>query len=331
MANKVNNKYSSETVGDKMVTNVPTCNPQDKVFEIKNGIFRKAQDLETLNYIYVLDQGKLVGVFSLKEIFRRKEDEKASDFMDTKVVKINPHKDQERVAFLAIKYNLKAIPVIDKENNFLGIVPSDIILEILHKEHIEDIFLSAGLYKKDDFSLKIIEAPAGILAKIRLPWLIVGLLGGILAAQITIIFEAPLKSHFILAAFIPLIVYMADAVGSQTQTLYIRSLTSNHFSQRKYFLKEIKTGFLMALVLSVLIFIISSILSKELLVGIILGISLFLTIISAIVISVFIIQGLLRFGKDPALGSGPFATIVADISSLMIYFLVASFLLNMLK
>ena len=264
MENKIQNKYSFETAGGRMVADVPVCGPQEKVFEVKDNIFKKAQNLETLNYVYVLEKGKLVGVFSLKEIFKRKDDERAKDFMGTRIIKVNPHQGQEKVAFLAIKHNLKAIPVVDKDNIFLGVVPSDIILNILHKENIEDVFLSAGLYKKEELSSKILEAPAGLLAKIRLPWLVLGLFGGILAAQITIIFEAPLKSHFILAAFIPLIVYMADAVGSQTQTLYIKNLALNHFSQNKYFLKEIKTGLLMAFVLSILIVYKKAVLSEPL-------------------------------------------------------------------
>ncbi len=326
--NNQNNNYPSESVGRRMVNNIPICNPWDKVSEIKNSVFKKAQDLETINYIYVIDNEKLVGVFSLKEIFRRNDGEKAEDFMDTEVIKINPKADQEKVVALAIKYKLKAIPVVNKDNFFLGVVPSDVILDILHKEHIEDIFISAGLHKKNEFSTKILEAPVKTLVKIRIPWLITGLLGGLLAANITIFFEEPLKSYFILASFIPLIAYMSGAVASQTQVLYIRSLSSNHLSKKKYFLKEIKTGLLMGIVLSFILFNLTFLISRILLVSFILGVSLFLTILSAIVISIFIIEILSKLGKDPALGSGPFGTILADISSLLIYFMVATFLLS---
>ena len=319
-------KYPLESAGRKIIFNIPTCSPDDNILNVKESVFANAQNLETFNYIYVINEGKLVGVFSLKEIFRRKENERVGNFMNKTIVKASPFDDQEKIAILAIKHELKAIPITDKNNYFLGIIPSDIILDILHKEHVEDILFLAGINSKE----ASLESSEKILAKVRLPWLIVGLFGGILAAQITIIFEEPLKDYFILAAFIPLIVYMADAVGSQTQTLYIRNLALNNFSKKNYFLKEIKTGVLMALVLSVLFFIISTIISSQVLIGTILSISLFLTIMAAITISVLIVKALLKLGKDPALGSGPFATIIADISSLMIYFSVATLLLRLL-
>ncbi len=320
--------YPKESAGKEMTASVPLCSSSDTVSKIKKEILAKSSNLETINYIYVLDEKQLVGVFSLKEIFKRKENEKVESFMDRETVKINPYTDREKAVFLAIKHNLKAIPVTDKNNYFLGVIPSDVILEILHKEHIEDLFLSAGIQKKDDFSLKIIKSPVKVLAKIRMPWLIVGLLGGVLAAQIAGFFEEPLKNHFILAAFIPLIVYMADAVGAQTQTLYIRSLAIDSFSQKKYFLKEIKVGIIVASVLSFLIFFISLAISGSTLIGFILATSLFLTILAAIIISLIIVWTLSRKNKDPALGSGPFGTIIADIASLTIYFTVATFLLG---
>ncbi len=324
----VKTNYSKESAGSRMINKVPLCSINDKIVDVRDRMFKEASSLETINYVYVVQQNKLVGVFSLKEIFQRKDNESVINFMIKDIVKIKPEQDQERAAYLAIKHNLKAIPVVDKNNMFLGVIPSDIILSILHEENIEDLFLSVGLNKKDGFSNRIIDAPVKLLAKIKLPWLIVGLFGGILAAQVTTLFEEPLKSHFILAAFIPLIVYMADAVGSQTQTLFIRNLTINNFSHKKYFIKEIKVGLLISIVLSLIIFVIASLLAKQILIGFILAVSLFLTILTAIIISMFIPNLLFKLGKDPALGSGPFGTIIADISSLLIYFIVASALLQ---
>jgi len=322
-----NKKYPRESAGREMISNVPLCGPSDTVSEIREKIFSRASELETINYVYVLDRERLVGIFSLKEIFKREGGKVVESFMDKNIIKIRPYADREKAAILAVRHNLKAIPVTGEEDRFLGVIPSDVILKILHKEHVEDLFLSAGI--QEGFSAKIIDAPIRILAKIRMPWLIVGLLGGVLAAQIARFFEEPLKTHFILAAFIPLIVYMADAVGAQTQTIYIRSLAINRFSQKEYFLKEIKVGILMGLVLSLLIFLISLIISGDALISTILSLSLFLTVLMAIVISMAIVQILSKMGKDPALGSGPFGTIIADISSLLIYFAIASFLLDL--
>ncbi len=317
--------YPEESAGRRMVFNVPVCEFSDTISEIRRNIFDKAAEFETLSYIYVLSgKGKLEGVFSIKELFIRSGETKAEEIMDRKVVRVRPEADQEEAAVLAIKYNIKAIPVSDKNGLFLGVIASDSILNILHREHIEDMLLSAGIYKKDEFSVKTIKAPVSLMAKIRLPWLIVGLFGGILAAQIIAFFEKPLSVNFILTAFIPLILYMCGAVASQTQTLYIRNLAVNNFSQRKYFIKEVKTGLLMGLIIATILFAISFAFTKDILVGVILSISIFLAIITSMIMAFFITWTLSRSGKDPAMGSGPFGTIVVDISGLIIYFIVVS-------
>jgi len=178
-----------------------------------------------LNYIYIIDrERKLAGVLSLKDVFQKSEESKIENLMAKDVIKARPHTDQERVAILALRHNLKSVPVVDKRDIFLGVVPSDVILEILHSENVEDILRFAGISKRGATLNETLQAPVSVLTKIRLPWLIFGLFGGLFAAQIVTFFEGSLRIHFVLAAFIPLIVYMADAVSVQAQTLFIRSL-----------------------------------------------------------------------------------------------------------
>jgi len=326
---KEKNKYPPESAGGKMIANVPFTLLEETVLDVKKRLFEKAKEFETLNYIYVVNKDRrLLGVFSFREIFQAPEETKIKNLMIKKeVIKVYPYTDQEKVAILALKHNLKAIPVVDKESRFLGVVPSNKILGILYSEHMEDIFRYAGIYDGDFLPSKMIRAPAGTLAKVRLPWLILGLFGGILAAKITGLFEAPLKSHFILAAFIPVIVYMADAVGTQTEALVIRGLAiDSKLAIKNYLFQEIKVGFLIALSLGALLTLISSLWLGLLHIGFILGVSIFLTIMAAIIIALFIPLVLNKLKKDPALGSGPFATIVTDLCSLIIYFSVSTFL-----
>lgn len=324
-------KYPPESAGRRMATNIPTIKPDEKIIDIQKKLFEKAQEFETLNYIYVVDkEKKLIGVFSIKNVFQEQKEIKVKEIMEEKVVKARPYTDQEKVALLALKHNLKAIPVVDKDNIFLGVVPSDIILDILHSEGIEDILRFAGISKQNNFANKTIKSSFFLLSWIRLPWLIFGLFGGLLAAQIINFFETSLKNHFILAAFIPLIVYMADAVGVQSQTLFIRNITFNSKLEiKKYFVKEIKTSIVIALVLGSLLSLISFIFLKSFEMVIILGFSLFLTVISASFIAILIPWILQNFKKDPAIGSGPFATIIRDVLSLIIYFSIAFLMLNL--
>lgn len=320
--------YPSESAGRKMVENVPLVFPEEKISDIREKLFKKAKIFETINYIYVVDREKrLLGVFSIKEVFQKPAQTKIEDLMEKRTIKVGPYTDQEKVAFLALKHNLKSIPVINKSGVFLGVVPSDVILEILHLEDAEDILRFAGVSRYDTFSNRIFHASPKILTKLRLPWLALGLFGGLLAAKIVHFFEGPLQDHFILAAFIPLIIYMADAVGTQTETLFVRSLVYRP-DIKKYFLKEIEVSLSIALVLGILLTFISYFWFKLSYIGIILGVSLFFTIIVAFLLGLLVPYLFNKFKEDPAMASGPIGTIIRDISSLIIYFSLASILLK---
>jgi len=322
-------KYPPESAGRRMISNIPTALPEERILDVRKRLFEKAQEFETLNYIYIVDrEGKLAGVLSLKDVFQKPEETKIEDLMARSIIKVRPSTDQEKVAILALRHNLKSIPIVDRENKFLGIVTSDVILEILHSEDVEDILRFAGVSKYNTFAAKILQASPVVLTKLRLPWLVFGLFGGILAAKIVTIFETPLRDHFILAAFIPLILYMSHAVGVQSQILFIRNLALAEFSQKNYFFKEIKTSVLIAFFLAVLLFFVFLLFSGQLYIGFVLSLSLFLAIMAAIVSAILIPWILQKLKKDPALGSGPFCAIASDITSLVIYFLITSLLLT---
>lgn len=324
-----NKKFPNESAGRKMIKAVPTAYSEQRILDVKNMLFDKMKELETINYIYVINKKEeLIGVFSVKEIFRSPEQTKVREIMEQNVIKVRPYTDQEKIAISALKNNLKSIPVVDKNNKFLGVVPSDIILDVLYSENVEDFLKLAGINSPLQ---KISKGSSLYLFKIRIPWLVLGLLGGILGATLIIFFEAPLKENFILAGFIPLILYMSGAVGNQTEILLIRNMAlDTKIDIYKYFFREIKVSFLISLILTFLLFSISMIFfSAPYDIAIILGSSLFISIFVAVSVGVFMPYIFSKFGKDPAVGSGPFSTISRDILSLVIYFLIATFLLRL--
>ncbi|MFH2136257.1 MAG: magnesium transporter [Patescibacteria group bacterium] len=324
--------YPKNSAGRKMLEKelVPVISPNQTLGDALKLLQEKMKQFETINYIYVVDsKNKLLGVFSVKEIFKKPCETKISDIAIKDVVVAHQHTRPERVALLALKNNLKAIPIVDKEDRLLGVVPSDMILEILHNENVEDALLEVGIHKFKDPAVSIIQASALLHFKKRLPWLILGLVGGTIAAFIVNSFTETLKIQLIFAAFIPSIVYIADAVGAQTQTLYIRSLAIDHkLDFKKYILREIKVGLALALVLALIMGTIGLLWHKLLLVGLVLGLSFFTTIIIAVAVAIALPSLFLKLKLDPAIASGPFATIIRDISSLLIYFLIASTFLN---
>jgi len=325
------NKFPPESAGRLMIKNVPLVSPEERILDVKNMLFEKMRELETINYVYVIDKNKkLIGVFSIKEIFRQPEEKKVKEIMEAEVVKVRPYTDQERVAILALKHNLKSIPVVNKENQFLGVVPSDIILDILHSENMEDFLRFAGIHKIEDFSpAKYFKTPIKTSVKARVPWLIIGLFGGVFAAQIIGFFKYTLEVKLILAAFIPLITYMAGAISTQTATLFVRNIAFDpKMNVKKYLFKELKTGFIIALICGSLISIYSLGRFHSPYLGIVLGTSLFLATLIAITIGTFIPWLLQKFKKDPALGTGPLATVLQDVTSVTVYLIIATFLLN---
>ena len=173
----------------------------------------------------------------------------------------------------------------------------------------------------------IVKFSISRLLKLRLPWLLVGLLGGIIATLIVRFVEGALEQKLALAFFIPVIVYMSDAVGTQTETLFIRALAIEKINLKKYLFKETIIGFFMGAVLSVLLYFYAVLVFDDVSVAAIVGVSMIISSIFAVLIATFVPLLLRSFGKDPAVGAGPFTTIVQDILALLVYFLVASLIL----
>ena len=318
-------KFQHNSAASKMTTKIPVATINDSIADVLAAIQTKMKQYETINYIYVIDSNaRLLGTFSIKQVFSVPKSKKVTEIMDTDLVTVHSHTHQEKVALLAIHHNLKSIPVVDKENKLLGVVPSDVILSILHDEHIEDALHAAGIHKFKDPATDIIKADALTHFKKRLPWLVLGLLGGIFAAFVVGSFEEALETQLFLALFIPTVVYIADAVGTQTQTVFIRSIAIDRgLNIKQYLGRELQVSLLLAMVLGILASIISYFWLNTPLIGAILGISIFVTTIMAAAIAMFLPWLFLKTNYDPAVASGPFATIIRDILSLLIYFTIA--------
>ena len=330
---QVNQSFPPESAGRLMTAKVPLAASDATIADIEKILLKRVKEFETINYIYIVNKNKkLKGVISIKDVFRLSKSTPVSQMMEKDSISVRPHTDQERVALLALRHNLKAIPVVDKENHLLGIVPSDVILGILHSENIEDILRFAGVGKLKDPARSIIGASAAVHFRKRLPWLVLGLLGGVAAAFIVEFFEAALKAQLVLAAFIPAVVYMADAVGTQTQTIFIRSLAIDHnLNLKKYIFRELRVNLFLALVLGIIISTISLLWWQSSLLGVILGISIFVTVLTAMAVAIFLPWLFSKIKYDPAIASGPFATVVRDILSLLIYFSIAQVILNIFR
>lgn len=328
MDKKNKSKYPPETAGRLMVDKVPTISEKATIADVEKLLLQKTAGFETINYIYILGKGnKLLGVISLKEVFRSPHNTPVIKFVSSKIISVRAYTDQERVAFLALKNNLKAIPVVDKDNQFLGVVTSDDILHILDSESVENILRFGGVLYRGSydniFNISLIKS-----VKHRLPWLTLGLIGGLFAAGIVNQFEETLARNLTLAAFIPLIVYMADAVGTQMEAFIIRDLVIiPKMDFLKYFLRQLLVVLIIGFIISALLIIISLGIYGNERVSFAVGIALFFAILSSVFTGLIVPYIFGKFRLDPANASGPIATIVQDILSIFVYFTIATWLL----
>ncbi len=320
-----------EIAGAKITERYLSVSGDELIGHVKATIAERAGQLEVVDYIYVVNgQNRLQGVASLKEILQSSDESRISIIM-RKPVALDFHADQERLVYLVLKHNLKAVPVVDPSNHLKGVVPYKTILEVFHHEFREDILRSGGIHHHIK-EIEEITTPASKLVRARLPSLILGLIGGLFAAYIVTSFEQVLGSYLALAAFIPVVVYISDAVGTQSQTLVVRMIALEpEFSVRKYLTRELKIGGVIGIIFAISLFVAGFLGWSSLHIGFVIGSSIFLSVIFQAFIATYLSALLAKRKIDPALASGPLTTIISDITSLALYFAIASALLGYLR
>lgn len=317
--------YPKDSAGRLLTARVPTVDATATAQEVRRYLDQQAGDFDTVNYIYLLGHGReLVGVVSIRELFQAPPHEPIRTFSPEHLITVRPHADQERVAHLALRANIKAMPVIDAHHGFLGVIPPNVILGVLNEEHTKDVFGFAGVTRRSDPERHLLsgEPVAHVLS--RLPWLVIGLAGGILAAWVVRWFEDALRVQLLLAAFIPVVIYIADAVSAQTQMLFIRASTiAPQLNMRTYIAREALVNMLLGGILATLIFIASWWWLSVFVVSTILGMTVFLTVCFVTFIGIGLPWLFYRRGYDPAVASEPITSVVCQIMSLCIYFSIA--------
>jgi magnesium transporter len=311
-----------ETAAQHLVKRVPLAQADESVGSVITRLHSTAFD--SIEAIYIVDEvGHLWGLVRLVDLLRSPKNQILSDIMTIQPPTAHPDDDQEKVAGLAVKYGISSVPVVDMSGNFLGVVPAESLISILRREHIEDLHRLTGIRNENYQARHALEAPPLQRAQDRLPWLLVGLLGSILATFVVSRFERTLEARIFVAFFVPGIVYLADAIGTQTEAIVVRGLSFNQNSSLRNLLTgELWTGLLIGFVLGGLSFPIVLVAFGNFP----LAVAVALTIVTAggVATSVGLLFPwlLYRIGKDPAFGSGPVATIVQDVTSLLIYFAI---------
>ncbi|MDO5836241.1 MAG: magnesium transporter [Methanobacterium sp.] len=314
-----------------MVSTVPVYNLQDTLKVVEEHLLHNSCDYCTMDYIYLTNlENTLKGVISIKNLVKARDKSlPASKIMVEDIVTVTPDTGQERVVYLALSNGLKSIPVVDEEGKLMGAVPYDTILQIFNQEVQRDIFNFGGIFHRVGDEYTSIHSSATHMFRSRIPWLIIGVVGGTLAASLIAQFEELLSSFIALASFIPVMVYMSDAAGAQTEALIIRSMAlDTKLNVRKYLTREIVVATALAMVSGAFAALLAYLTRQNLILGFIIFLALFFSIIASVSINTFAPLILRRFNYDPALATGPLATIFSDIATLAIYLAVAMTLLH---
>lgn len=315
-------------VQEHVTASVPVARLRDRAEDVLSGL--RGKRFDTVGVVFVLDEaGRLAGQVALTELLAVAG---GSAIMTTLTqpapTTVRPETDQEEAASVAIRENLSAVPVTDEAGKFIGAFPPKAIMSVLREEHVQDLHRLSGIWRHTKEATAALSEPPFLRMRHRLPWLFVGLMGSMLATNLVSRFESTLEQNVVLAFFIPLIVYLADAVGTQTESVAVRGLSLAGAGLRKLLVGELGTGALIGMSLAVLVggFEMLTFGSAEL--AAVLAISVFSACTIATTIGLLLPWSFSRLGWDPALSSGPIATIVQDVLSLLIYLGVAAAVLG---
>ncbi|MDN6640644.1 MAG: magnesium transporter [Tetragenococcus sp.] len=317
--------YEDETAGAIMTTEFVSIVANQTVRSAMYVLKRVAKEAETIYYTYVVDQKNcLVGVISLRELLVSDDDEMIADILNDRVISVHVGDDQEDVAQTFRDYDFLALPVTDYEDHLLGIVTVDDIIDVIDDEAASDYSGLAGVNVEE-----VHENPIKAASK-RLPWLITLLFLGMATASLIDRYEALVSEASILAAFITLITGTAGNAGTQSLAVAVRRLAfnDNKKSYLQTILSEVLTGLVTGFITGLTILIIVWVWQGNPILGFVIGMAMLCAITVANLAGSLIPMLMEKLGFDPAVASGPFITTLSDLTSVLIYFNIASLFMS---
>jgi len=320
-------RYDDDTAGGIMVPDFIALREDITARQAVESLQKEHSDVEMPFYLYVVDEyGKLVGVSSLRQLVVVPPETQLKELMTTDVVSVQTWVDQEEVARIVARYDILAVPVVDRTNRLVGIVTVDDVIDIIRKEATEDILKMAGAGEEYVETKSILKS-----TRIRLPWLFASCIGGIVAFFIIGKFEGSLMKFAYLAAFIPVIMGMGGNIGTQSSTIVVRGLATGRLSVRDIWpvvMKELSIGVILGLVYGLLIGSVAHFRYSMLPLAFAVSLAVISSMSIAALVGSLVPMGFARVNIDPAVATGPFVTTAIDILSVSFYFLIATSLLG---
>ncbi|NCB39550.1 MAG: magnesium transporter [Erysipelotrichia bacterium] len=330
-------QHDEYTAGGIMTTEYATIFEDFTIANAFSHMRLIAADIEIIYYMYVIDkQEHLKGVISIRDLLSANPGTLVSDVMDNDIVSVAPDTPQEEVATLIGKYDYMAIPVVNRQQQIIGVVTVDDVMDVMEEEATEDIFMLAGTGDEELTYSSPLQA-----CKARLPWLLITLATGFITSTILKHFMAEFKDVIALVLFVPVVMAMGGNTGIQSSTLVIRGLALNSFSSGDLFkrlLREIAAGAMMGLACGLVVGLWAEYLIRSgeasalhfssTFLAMTVGLAMMGAMTFAAVFGAFVPILFDRFKIDPAVASGPFVTSSNDIFALLIYYGVSILLLS---
>ncbi len=308
-----------------MTVNVPAFATTTTVRAARVALVRGTYDIDT---VYVIDpEGGLKGSLSTISLYRASEDTTLGSLAVPPPALAVETMDQEHVAALAGQHGVADVPIVDALGKFLGVVGGRTLIRVLRHEHVEDMHRLAGIIHQVNYAAHALEFSPWRRVRDRLPWLLVGLAGSGVAAWVMASFEQALLSNVAITFFVPAIVYLADAIGTQTEAVAVRGLSLTHAPLSAILVRELSAGLLIGMALGITAAPMIGFVFGDWLLAATVAISIAAAGGVASTVGLLLPWMLSHAGFDPAFGSGPVATVIQDVLSLLVYFGVATLLL----
>jgi len=322
--------YPEDSAGAIMTTEYASLPENISVAQALEKLRHQAPNSEIISYIYVVDEGRrLQGIVSLRELIFARPARPLSELTNRDVISVRVNDDQEYVAEQMAKYDFVAIPVVDNQNQLVGIVTHDDAIDIMREEATEDAYRLAAVEPLEDSYLS--TSLLTVIQK-RIGWLIFLLVPSFLAAKVLQHYEGISDKYEWLILFIPLILASGGNAGSQSATLIIRAMALDVNITKgdltALLRKEIQLGVLLGGALALISFVVALVFTAQMMQATVVGLAVFLVVLIGITAGGMLPMGFQRLGMDPALMSNPFITALVDILGLIIYFQVAMSLIN---
>lgn len=324
-------KYPPDSAGSIMTIEYVDLKKETTVKNALKHIKKTGLDKETVYTCYVTDGNrKLEGIVSLRKIVISDEDKTIEEIMDTDVIYVNTHDDQETVANVFKKYGFLALPVVDKEHRLTGIITVDDIIDVIEQEATEDFQKMAAMSPSEEAYL---DTGVFKLAKHRLSWLLILMISATFTGRIMLRFENLLSKVVVLSAFIPMLMDTGGNAGSQSSTLVIRGLATGEITTHDWYRvlwKELRISIVVGVFLSLINFLRLIYIEKvSYMVAIVISLTLIITVMGAKLVGGVLPLIAKKVKLDPAIMAGPLITTIIDALSLMVYFKIAAIVLGL--